>query len=81
MAGGNAMQNGRGGRVTSAGDTADFPRPAYAWYTVAIPAGPGGIDLVFDDDTRELFFDIAAQEVLIGNQVITLTVVPLSDLG
>lgn len=36
MAGGNAGQGDLHGRVTDAGDTADFPRPAYAWYTVAV---------------------------------------------
>lgn len=81
--------NKGGDTLTLDGDASDFDAVLEGsnvvldgnGYTVSIPAGPAGIDIVFDDGTRELLFDTVAEVVLIDSQVITLTVTPLSDMG
>lgn len=81
--------NKGGDTLTLDGDASDFSAVLVGsnvvldgnGYIVSIPAGPAGIDIVFDDGTRELLFDTVAEVVLIDSQVITLTVTPLSDIG
>jgi VCBS repeat-containing protein len=81
--------NKGGDTLTLDGDASDFSAVLEGsnvvldgnGYILTIPAGPAGIDIVFDDGTRELLFDTVAEVVLIDSQVITLTVTPLSDIG
>ncbi|MDE8653109.1 tandem-95 repeat protein [Novosphingobium album (ex Liu et al. 2023)] len=81
--------NQGGDTLVVAGDAGDFTAVvegsnvilAGNGYDIALPVGPEGMDLAFDDGTLEVIYDTVLEHVLIGDQVIDATITPLGAIA